>query len=82
MKKHILPVLITALVSGTFVRAEILEQVQAVSADQVRNAFAQMLAVPASVAIAGKVDKAAKDRCLELFAAGAAAGEVRIDTVP
>src|SRR5438552_2664010 len=63
-------------------RAEILEQVQAVSAEQVRDAFAQMLAVPASVAIAGKVDKAAKDRCLELFAAGAAAGEVRIDTVP
>ena len=50
-------------------RAEILEQVQAVSAGQVREAFAQMLAVPASVAIAGKVDKAAKDRCIELFAA-------------
>ncbi|AKJ31083.1 M16 family metallopeptidase [Caldimonas brevitalea] len=46
--------------------AEWLQRVHAVSAEQVREAFARMLAVPAALAVAGKVGKSAQERLHEL----------------
>ncbi len=43
-------------------RAELMARIEAVSAGQVRDAFARMLASGASIAIAGKVGKGANDR--------------------
>ncbi|WP_372527300.1 M16 family metallopeptidase [Piscinibacter sp.] len=50
-------------------RAEFMARVEAVSAPQVRDAFARMLGCRASVAIAGKVGKGVDDRFLERVAA-------------
>ncbi|HEX7440506.1 MAG TPA: insulinase family protein, partial [Caldimonas sp.] len=50
-------------------RAELMARIEAVSAGQVRDAFARMLAAGASVAIAGKVGKGASDRFLSALAA-------------
>jgi len=47
-------------------REELMARVQAVSADEVREAFERMLAAPASVAIAGKLGRAANESLLEL----------------
>ena len=49
-------------------RSEHVALVQAVTADQVRSEFNRLLAVPASVAIAGKVVKGASDRVRERVA--------------
>jgi predicted Zn-dependent peptidase len=49
-------------------RAELMARIDAVTADQVRDAFARMLASRASVAIAGKVGRGANDRILGLVA--------------
>jgi len=49
-------------------RAELVERVTAVTADDVREAFACMLAWRESVAIAGKVKKGTLERARELFA--------------
>ena len=48
--------------------AELTARVEAVTADQVRDAFGRMLAARASVAIAGKVPKGARHRLHELVA--------------
>ena len=50
-------------------RAELMARVDAVTADEVRDAFARMLASPASVAIAGRLRKGAVERVRELFPA-------------
>jgi predicted Zn-dependent peptidase len=49
-------------------RAELMAAVEVVTADDVRDAFAQMLSARASVAIAGKVGAGANNRILELVA--------------
>ena len=49
-------------------RTEILERIEAVSAEQVRAEFARLLGLPASVAIAGKVGKGRNERVGELLA--------------
>jgi predicted Zn-dependent peptidase len=49
-------------------RAELVERVAAVTADDVREAFARMLAWREAVAIAGKVRKGTLERARELFA--------------
>lgn len=46
-------------------RAESMERVEAVTAREVRDAFERMLGFPASVALAGKVGKAAGERVAE-----------------
>ncbi len=46
-------------------RAEFAARIDAVTADEVRRAFARMLAQPAALAIAGKVGQGARDRALE-----------------
>jgi len=43
-------------------RKELVERAQAVSAEQVRAEFSRMLALPAAVAVAGKVGTGARDR--------------------
>ena len=43
-------------------RAELSEQVEAVTARQLRHAFEQMLAAPASIALAGRVPRGASER--------------------
>ena len=48
-------------------RAELMGRVEAVNAAQVRDAFQRMLACRASVAIAGKVATADKNRTVQLF---------------
>ncbi|HSI56493.1 MAG TPA: pitrilysin family protein [Ideonella sp.] len=48
---------------------ELMARVDAVSADQVRGAFAQMLAAPAAVAVAGKLGKGSAERVQALVAA-------------
>ena len=50
---------------------ELCERVEAVSADQVREAFARMLAAPPVLAIAGKLGTLTGDRLRELVAAPA-----------
>ena len=50
-------------------RAELTARAEAVSAEQVREAFERMLATRPSVAIAGRVGKGAHDRFIELVAA-------------
>ncbi|MFZ2652763.1 MAG: pitrilysin family protein [Burkholderiaceae bacterium] len=52
-------------------RAEVMERLQGVTAEQVRGEFARMLGLNASVAIAGKVAKGAAERVGELVAARA-----------
>lgn len=49
-------------------RAELLARVDAVDAEAVRAEFARMLAMPASLAIAGRVRKGASERARALFA--------------
>ena len=49
-------------------REEVAASVAAVTADQVRNAFEQMLASRASVAVAGKLGKGLNDRVRGLMA--------------
>ena len=51
-------------------RAEIAARIEAVSAADVRDAFARMLAVRPAVAIAGRLKKGVPERARELFAAG------------
>ena len=51
-------------------RAEVSAALGAVGAAEVRNVFAQMLATPASAALAGRVGKGAADRVATLLAAG------------
>ncbi len=51
-------------------RAEIAARLAAVSAVDVRNAFAHMLAARPAVAIAGRLKKGVPERARELFAAG------------
>lgn len=53
-------------------RSELMARVEAVTADQVRDAFARMLAARASVAIAGKVGRGANERIRGLVASNAA----------
>lgn len=50
--------------------AQALARLQAVTAAQVRDAFAQMLASPAAVALAGTVPPRARERAAALFALG------------
>ena len=47
-------------------RAELTEQVEAVTARQLRRSFEQMLAAPASIALAGRVPRGAPERLLNL----------------
>ena len=49
-------------------RAELTEQVEAVTARQLRRTFERMLAAPASIALAGRVPRGAPDRLLALDA--------------
>jgi hypothetical protein len=49
-------------------RTELLARVDAVDAETVRAEFARMLAMPASLAIAGRVKKGASERARALFA--------------
>jgi len=49
-------------------RAELTEQVEAVTARQLRRAFEQMLAAPASIALAGRVPRGASERLQALYA--------------
>ena len=51
-------------------RAEIAARIEAVSAADVRDAFARMLAARPAVAIAGRLKKGVPERARELFAAG------------
>ena len=51
-------------------RAEIAARIDAVSAADVRDAFARMLAARPAVAIAGRLKKGVPERARELFAAG------------
>ena len=55
-------------------QAELTATLNAVTAEQVRAAFVQMLAAKASVALAGKVGKGLNERVLGLMAAGAGVG--------
>ncbi len=50
-------------------RAELKARVEAVTADQVRDAFQAMLAAPPSIAIAGRLGKGSHDRFIDLIAA-------------
>jgi hypothetical protein len=49
-------------------RPELLARVEAIDAEAVRAEFARMLAMPASLAIAGRVKKGANERARALFA--------------
>jgi hypothetical protein len=49
-------------------RAELLAQLQAVQAADVKQAFKRMLSVPPAVAVAGRVRKGAEDRLKALYA--------------
>jgi predicted Zn-dependent peptidase len=50
--------------------AQRLARIEAVTAEQVRSAFEQMLSAPASVALAGKVASGAADRVMDRVTAG------------
>jgi predicted Zn-dependent peptidase len=50
-------------------RAELMAELNAVSAEQVRAEFARMLSLPASIAIAGKVARGTTDRVRDIVAA-------------